>query len=89
MFWLKLLTLWIFALMVFYTNPMNDPLKPLSEMNPYHPVNVKVREKLEEELEGDGDDWVVVEWPSVAPYWAASWVTALCLVLDCFLARAL
>ena len=86
MFWTKLLSFWILAVMVFYANPMNDPLKPWSEMSPYHPVNVRVREKLEKELEEDGDDRVVtVEWPDIAPYVAASWVSAVCLILDYFL----
>ena len=83
MFWAKLLSLWILALMVFHANPVNDPLKPWSEMNSYHPFNVKVREKLEKELVKQGDDRVVtVEWPDVAPYVTASWVTALCMIVD-------
>lgn len=83
-------TLWIMALLVFHLSPLNDPLAPASEMNRYHPLNVRIREKVDEELAKEGDERVaVIEWVDIAPYCAATWVTTVCVVVYLLLAIAL
>jgi hypothetical protein len=81
--WLSLAcTLWGLSLLVFHLNPLNDPIEPSSEMNRYHPLNVRIRQKVEEELANEGDErLVVIEWADIAPWYTAAWVTLLCLGL--------
>lgn len=90
MYWLQfMVTLWLLALMVFHANPLNNPLKPESRLNPYHHENVLIRKVLEEKLAMEGDDNdIVVEWPDIAPYVAATCVTAFCAVLQYIIGAA-
>jgi hypothetical protein len=83
-YWVELfLTLWMLAFMVFHVNPLNDALNPQSEMNRYHPVNRRIEKRLQEKLREDGiqDEVVTPTWPDIAPWFFATWVSALCLVL--------
>ena len=74
--------IWLFSIMVFYANPLNDSNNPCSEMNRYHPLNNEVRAKVERMLEAEGEDKVMrFEWPDVAPYLNTTSVTVLCLVI--------
>ena len=79
-----LLTLWVLAFMVFHANPLNNLLDPRSEMNSYHPMNYRIESSLRED--GWDDTVVTPSWPDVAPWFHATWVTAVCLVVHVIVA---
>lgn len=74
------LMIWLIAVGVFQLNPLNDPLRPDSKMNYFHPENLDIRRLIAEDLEGE--EYVTIEWPDVALYIA----TAPYPILYCILA---
>jgi hypothetical protein len=83
MYWLQLLcALWVLAFMVFHANPMNNPLDPQSEMNSFHPMNCRVERSMRKD--GWDDALVTPSWPDVAPWFYATLVSVVCLVVYAF-----
>lgn len=69
----QFLGVWLFSVMVFFMNPLNDPTKPGSRMNYYHPDNVMVREEARINYGGRA----VAEWRDIAPCVISAIVTVI------------
>lgn len=70
---------WLFTLMVFYVNPLNDASRPDSKMNPYHEENILV-ERVQQMITAEGE--LVLEWwPAIVPYVDATTTTLVCFAI--------
>jgi hypothetical protein len=61
---IEIVSAWLFGLMVFFTNPLNDATDPASRMNYHHSGNMRIREAVRTSYGKD----IHVEWLEIMPY---------------------
>lgn len=70
---IEIASAWLFGLMVFFVNPLNDATDPESRMNYYHSENIRIREAVKDSS-GKG---MHVEWQEMMPYIYSGFVSIL------------
>ena len=62
--------MWLFAYMLFWANPLNDPTSPNSTMCHYHRDNIIGRAVIDASIE---EDKRAGRWPGIVLYWPEIW----------------
>ena len=70
---IEIASAWLFGLMVFFVNPLNDATDPASTMNYYYSKNVKIREAVRKSYGGN----IHTEWQEMVPYIYSGFVSIL------------
>ncbi len=70
---IEIASAWLFGLMVFFMNPLNDAADPASKMNYYHSGNMRIREAVRKSYGGN----MHIEWQEMAPYIYTGFVSLL------------
>jgi hypothetical protein len=61
---LEIVSAWLFGLMVFFVNPLNDMANPASRINYHYCENARIRKAVEESYSGE----IHIEWQEMTPY---------------------